>query len=51
MDLFCVCLLFARCQSVLSSVCSKLDKENALRLQLLFANDMDLASTEHKPIE
>jgi len=32
--------LFFRCQSLLSSVCSKLDKENSLRLQLMFASDM-----------
>lgn len=30
-----------RCQSLLSSVGSKLDKENTLRLQLLFASDME----------
>lgn len=34
----------SRCQSLLSSVCSKLDKENALRLQLLFANDTQTGS-------
>jgi len=41
-QLFC-CVVF-RCQSLLSSVCSKLDKENALRLQMMFASEVQTGS-------
>lgn len=41
-DLYVVDLsLFSRCQSLLSSIGSKVDKENALRCQLMYATDKE----------
>ena len=42
------CAMFVRCQSLLSTVGSKLDKENALRLQLMFASDMETGNSKAK---